>query len=155
MAAKFSTRKSKKEQEPEMARNTDSTLDVQGDTIVLQSGRRVMTKVEKPVRPAGQGRPRIPTEFDDMIMDWYQLYLDAEDKDEAWVGIRCENEEDRTKVHNDLRKAADLHSKGITRSPGEDADGLLVKVQVHEKLARGPRSKPVAENGNGEVAEAE
>lgn len=139
-----------------MARGSTDTL------TSLPSGRQVVIGVERPKRAGGAGRPRVPTEFDDLVLDWYRFYIDAEDKDKAWVEIPCNDEEDRRKVSNALRKAVDYQNEfrdeedalGVTRHPATSDDGrLLLVVQVHERLERGPKG-PRGES-NGSVVEAE
>jgi hypothetical protein len=139
-------------------KTTKGTDMARDSATATATGREIVIGVERPKRAGGAGRPRIPTEFDDLIMGWYQLYLDAEDKDKAWVEIPCTDEEDRRKVGNEVRKAVDYQndfrteedSLGVTRHPMERDGRLYLVVQVHERLERGPKG-----SANGEVTEQE
>lgn len=82
----------------------------------------------------GPGRSRIPTEFDDQILGWYES--------KEWKGIPStgETDEDRKKDFEEnfkaVKRAADHHDLGLERA--RDEENLIVWVNVRDKATRGP-----------------
>lgn len=82
----------------------------------------------------GPGRTRVPTEFDEQVLDWY--------KADDWQGIAAkgETDEDRAndfdEIFKAVKRAADLHELGIERV--KDEENYVVWVNIRDKQARGP-----------------
>jgi hypothetical protein len=82
----------------------------------------------------GPGRTRIPTEFDDQVLEWY--------KQDDWAGVSATGETDEEKkadfeeIYKALKRAADFHELGIERI--KDEDNYVVWVNIRDKQSRGP-----------------
>lgn len=82
----------------------------------------------------GAGRTRQPTEFDDLVLEWY--------KKDDWTGIPATGDTDEEKA-NDLdevykatKRAADYHKLGIERI--KDSEAGILWVNIRDKQGRGP-----------------
>lgn len=132
-----------KPRRPRRSRKEDNTVSVEteGNVVTLTSGRTVVSGVTPPKRKGGPGRHRTPTEFDDLIPEW---------NDGEWKFAEASDEDEMNQVYDDIRKAADYHNLGVTRTKAPEGPGVY--FLIHEKLARGPRGKRKSET-NGDSAE--
>lgn len=108
-------------------------------SATVEAGREILTgprpsHLSNVGHAGGPGRTRVPTEFDDQILDWY--------KDEDWKGIpsKGETDEERAQDFEDnfkaVKRAADHHGLGLERI--RDEENLVVWVNVRDKQSRGP-----------------
>lgn len=102
-----------------MAKST-ATVETDAPTIT-PSGRKIEVREDKPRHlsaHSGPGRTRQPTEFDDLIPEWYEA--------DKWFKIPAEGEtteeqlEDLALVHKAVYRAAQLHDLGVTRLKEDD-----------------------------------
>lgn len=100
---------------------------------ITPMAREILTATEKPTHLAstGRGRSRQPTEFDDLVLEWYEAG--------AWKGIPVNDEDDLESVYNQVKKAADFHNLGIDRQKDTTGDPMAVWVFVRDPQHRGPK----------------
>lgn len=133
-----------------MARNAKPAEDTESveSVVTLSSGRTVRVGGDKPHRLISPGRNRRPTEWDDEL-----LHL----KDKGWIEVSAKDLDDLKRIMSELRKAADFLTQegvngeagiGVTRAA--DEENLVVEFAVHDRLARGPGSRKIDDNGEAE-----
>lgn len=95
----------------------------------------------------GPGRSRVPTEFDDVVLDWY--------KEDDWKGIAATGDtdearqEDFEEIFKAVKRAADYHNLGIERL--KDEENLQVWVNIRDKQSRGPKPGSIKDHATGKL----
>lgn len=121
-------------------------------TVQTPGGRQIISQSEKPAHlatKAGPGRTRQPTDFDDLVPQWYETG--------EWYKIPAEGETtedqlaDLEEVYKSVQRAVAYHELGVSRLKEDNPEdekfsGYGVWVQVRDRQKR-PR-KPKDENGN-------
>lgn len=111
-----------------------ATKQAENPTREILSGDRPSHLMKTGGGTGGPGRARIPTEFDDLVIEWYNS--------KEWKGVpsvgetREEQEADFEENFKALKRAADHHGLGCERA--RDEENLIVWVNIRDKATRGP-----------------
>lgn len=95
----------------------------------------------------GPGRARIETEFDDVVLEWYN--------DNDWKGIPASGNDDDERradfeeIYKAVKRAADHHQLGIERA--RDEENFTVWVNIRDKQKRGPRPGSIKDHSTGKM----
>lgn len=135
-----------------MPRKSDATKEQETETVTSPS--REILSGERPShlsnmgQGGGPGRSRVPTEFDDAVLEWYN--------DDDWKGIPATGDTDEEKaadfeeIFKAVKRAADYRDLGCERM--KDEENYTIWVNIRDKQKRGPQPGSIKDPETGRMA---